>query len=164
MSSKSRPHRQSRKRKEKEFQEVTLQIRRVMRVTAGGRQLRFSALVVIGDKKGRVGYGLAKANEVAEAIQKAVSQAKKNIITVKINSQGSISHPIRVKYKASKILLMPAKEGTGVIAGSFVRTVCELVGIKNIVSKSFGSKNKISGVKATLQALTQLREFTPKKA
>lgn len=151
-----------RKKKDSEFKEVTVSIRRVMRVTKGGRQLRFSALVVIGDEKGRVGSGMGKAAEVAEAIQKAIKEAKKNVITIKLTEHGSIAHPIRTKYKSSKILLMPASEGTGVIAGSYVRTVCELAGVKNILSKSFGSSNKITGVHATIQALSEIREFQPK--
>lgn len=150
------------KKVESEFKEVTVSIRRVMRVTKGGRQLRFSSLVVIGDEKGRVGQGMGKAAEVADSIQKAVKEAKKNIVEIVVNEHGSIPHSVRAKYKSSQVLLMPASEGTGVIAGSFVRTVCELAGIKNILSKSFGSNNKITGVRATIQALEQLREFTPK--
>ena len=150
------------KKQEQEFKEVTVSIRRVMRVTKGGRQLRFSALVVIGDEKGRVGFGMGKAAEVSEAIQKAIHSAKKHIVHVHITENGSIPHPIKKKYKSSKILLMPASEGTGVIAGSYVRIVCELAGIKNILSKSFGSSNKITGVQATIEALQSLKEFKKK--
>jgi len=151
-----------RDQKDSPYKEVTVQIRRVMRVTKGGRQLRFSALVVAGDEKGKVGEGMGKAGEVVEAISKASRMAKKNMIQVPLTKDKSIPHPIRVKYKASQILLMPAAKGTGVIAGSFVRTVCELAGVKNILSKSFGSNNKTTGVRATLKALSSLRKFRPK--
>ncbi len=146
-------------REEKEFKEVTVLIRRVNRVTAGGRQLRFSVLIAIGDENGRVGVGLGKAGEVSEAINKAINSAKKNLIDVCLTPTKTIPHAVQAKYKASEVLLMPASEGTGVIAGSFVRTICELAGIQNILSKSIGSSNKISGVQATLKALSQLRHF-----
>jgi len=148
------------KREKSEFEEVTIDIARVMRVTKGGRQLRFRALVVIGDRKGRVGAGTGKASEVSSAIHKAIAEAKKNLVNVVIK-KGTIPHEVNHKVKASKVRLMPASQGTGVIAGSAVRVVCELAGIKNILAKSFGSNNKLCLTEVTLQALKSLRSFKP---
>jgi len=149
-----------RKKEPSEFEEVTIDIARVMRVTKGGRQLRFRALVVIGDKKSRVGIGMGKAGEVAVAIQKAIFEAKKSLITVKIKND-TIAHEVNKKYKSALVRLLPASEGTGVIAGSAVRVVCELAGIKNILGKSFGSNNKICLATATVKALQDLKTFAP---
>jgi len=148
------------KREKKEFEEVTIDIARVMRVTKGGRQLRFRALVIIGDKKGRVGAGLGKAGEVSVAIQKAVARAKKGLIKVALKGD-TIPHEVNKKYKSSLVRLLPASPGTGVIAGSAVRVVCELAGIKNVLAKSFGSNNKACLTQATLDALQDLRKFIP---
>jgi small subunit ribosomal protein S5 len=148
------------KREKSEFEEVTIDIARVMRVTKGGRQLRFRALVVIGDRKGKVGAGTGKASEVSSAIQKAVAEAKKNMIEV-VTKNDTIPHEINHKVKASRVRLLPASQGTGVIAGSAVRVVCELAGIKNILAKSFGSNNKLCLTEVTLQALSMLRTFKP---
>lgn len=141
----------------KEFEEEVLQIDRVTRVVKGGRRLRFRATVVIGDKKGRVGVGVGKSEEVVGAIQKAISDGKKNLITVKLNG-ATIPHEIQVKYKSAKILIMPAAPGTGIIAGGSIRRVVGLAGIKDILSKSFGTTNKIACSRATLLALSKLRE------
>lgn len=151
----------------KEFFEEVLQIDRVTRVVSGGRRLRFRVTLVMGNKKGRVGMGVGKAGEVIVAIQKATQQAKKNMINVKIVND-TITHSLKHKFKSARIMLMPAGEGTGIIAGGAVRKVVELAGIKNILSKSFGTSNKISVARATLQSLamiseTEVREPSAKK-
>lgn len=140
----------------KEFEEEVIQVDRVTRVVKGGRRLRFRATVVIGDKKGTVGYGIGKATEVQQAIQKAVAKAKKRLIKVPVYN-GTIPHMVQTKYKASIVLMKPASIGTGIIAGGAVRQIMELAGIHNILSKSLGSTNKINTAKATYEALTKLR-------
>lgn len=141
-------------KRDSEWEEEVLAIDRVTRVVAGGRRLRFRASVVIGNKNGKVGLGVGKANEVVIAIDKAIRQAKKNLILVK-TIKDTIPHSISHKYKSAKLLLMPASEGTGIIAGGAIRKVIELAGIKNILSKSLGSSNKIALARATLEALGQ---------
>ncbi len=136
----------------KEFEEKVIQVNRVSKKTQGGNQMSFSALVVIGDRKGRVGVGLGKSKDVASAIRKGVSLAKKHLITVPV-VKGTIPHDIFIKKGAAKILLKPAPEGSGVIAGGAVRAVVEAAGIRNISSKVLGTKNKASNVYATLEAL-----------
>ncbi len=131
-------------------------VRRVTKITKGGRNLNFSALVVAGDKKGRVGVGMGRASEPVAAIQKGELAAKRNMITVPI-VDGSIPHEIYGKFGSANILLLPAKKGTGVIAGGPVRAVIELAGIKDILSKSYGSRNKINSVKATIEGLKALK-------
>ena len=148
--------RHMRKREPKEFEEEVIQVDRVTRVVKGGRRLRFRATVVIGDKKGRVGYGIGKSQEVQLAIQKAVSKAKRNLIKVPIY-KGTIPHTIQVKFKAAKVFLRPAAEGTGIIAGGAVRKMLDLAGVKNVLSKSIGSNNRLNTTKATYEALTKLR-------
>jgi small subunit ribosomal protein S5 len=147
---------QFRKKQPKEFQEEVIQVDRVTRVTKGGRQLRFRATVIIGDKKGRVGYGIGKATEVQLAIQKAVTKAKKRLITIPIY-EGTIPHTVQVKFKASKILIKPAGKGTGIIAGSAARKMLDLAGVSNVLSKSLGSNNRLNLTKATFEALQKLR-------
>ncbi|MFV0480954.1 MAG: 30S ribosomal protein S5 [Campylobacteraceae bacterium] len=139
-----------------EFEEVIVNIGRVTKVVKGGRRFRFTALIVVGNKKGQVGYGFGKAKEVPDAIRKAVDDAFKNIITVGIKGS-TIAHDIEVKYNASKILLKPASEGTGVIAGGATRAVVELSGIKDILTKSLGSNNPSNVVRATIKALSMLK-------
>lgn len=139
-----------------EFEEVIVNIGRVTKVVKGGRRFRFTALVVIGNKKGLVGYGFGKSKEVPDAIKKAVDDAFKNIISVDLKGS-TIAHDIEVKYNASKILLKPASEGTGVIAGGSVRPVLELAGVKDILTKSFGSNNSSNVVRATMKALSMLK-------
>lgn len=136
----------------KEFEEKVIEVARVSRTVKGGRRLRFRALVVIGDRAGRVGLGLGKANEVNIAVNKAVSNAKKNIINVEIVND-TIRHEIMIKYGSAFVFLKPAAPGTSIIAGGAVRSVIELAGIKNILSKIYGSSNKINNVKATIEAL-----------
>ncbi len=139
-----------------DFEEVIVNIGRVAKVVKGGRRFRFTALVVIGDKKGNVGYGFGKAKEVPDAIKKAVDDAFKNIINVKIKGS-TISHDIEVKFNSSRILLKPASEGTGIIAGGATRPVVELAGIKDILTKSLGSNNAGNVVRATIKALSMLK-------
>lgn len=139
-----------------EFEEVIVDISRVAKVVKGGRRFRFTALVVIGNKKGLVGYGFGKSKEVPDAIKKAVDDAFKNIIKVKLSGT-TIPHDIEVKFNASKILLKPASEGTGVIAGGSTRPVLELAGIQDILTKSLGSNNSSNVVRATIKALSMMK-------
>ena len=144
------------RRDQKEFEEQVISIKRVTKVVKGGRRFRFAALVVIGDKKGRVGYGTGKANEVPDAIKKAVEDAKKNIFTVPVIGT-TIPHEITGRYGAGFVYMRPAIEGTGVIAGGPARAVIELAGIKNIRTKCMGSRNKQNVVLATIAGLSQLK-------
>ena len=139
-----------------EFKEKMVSLKRVAKVTKGGRTFSFAAIVVVGDGKGSVGQGLGKAREVSDAIQKAVEDAKKNLIKVPIH-KGTIPHEVLGKYGAGKILLKPASEGTGVIAGGVMRAVLDMAGIHNVLAKSQGSSNPHNVVKATLNGLSQLR-------
>lgn len=141
----------------KEFEEEVLQIARVTRVVKGGRRMRFRATVVIGNRNGKVGIGIGKSEEVVGAIQKAIHDAKKNLIIVKMDG-ATIPHKTEVKYKSAKILIMPAAPGTGIIAGGTVRKVVEFSGIKDVLSKCFGTKNKIANARATIIALQQLQD------
>ena len=140
----------------KEFQTKVVEIKRVTRVVAGGKRMRFRALVVAGDRKGKVGIGVKKGTDVAEAIGKATAEAKKNMIEVPIVND-TIPHQIRIKFKAAQIILKPVPRGTGIVAGGPVRAVVDLAGIKNISSKMLGSANKISNVRATYEALKKLK-------
>ncbi|MBI4058402.1 30S ribosomal protein S5 [Candidatus Gottesmanbacteria bacterium] len=142
----------------KEFDEKVVQINRVSKKTKGGNRIGFSVLVVVGDKKGRVGVGLGKAPDVSSAIQKAVAYAKKHLLHVPMKKT-TIPHMVYVKHGAAKVLLKPAPAGTGVIAGGAVRAVVEAAGVRDVVSKILGSKNQASNVYATLEALKQLRHF-----
>lgn len=149
---------QNQPKERSEFEEVVVQIDRVTRVVKGGRRLRFRALVVVGDKKGRVGAGVAKDHEVQGAVQKAVLAAKKSMITVPLTESGSIPYEITEKYGASQVLLKPASVGTSVIAGGGVRSVVILAGIDNILSKSIGSNNKMNVVMATINGLKRFSD------
>jgi len=139
-----------------DFEEVIVNIGRVTKVVKGGRRFRFTALVVVGDRNGTIGYGMGKAKEVPDAIRKGIDEAFKNLI--KVNIKGStIAHDIEHKYNSSKILLKPASEGTGVIAGGAARPVIELAGIKDILAKSLGSNNPNNLVRATVEALSRIK-------
>lgn len=139
-----------------EFESRVVDIARVTRVMAGGKRMRFRALVVVGNHKGRVGAAIAKGLDVAAAVAKATTRAKKDLITVPLR-EGTIPHVVRGKIKASDVLLRPAPRGTGVKAGSVVRIVLSVAGVENISAKMLGSKNKISNVRATLAALSNFR-------
>ncbi len=144
-------------REQKEFEEKVVKIGRITKVVKGGRRMRFNALVVVGDKKGRVGFGTGKAKEVPEAIRKAIQDAKKNLITVPIVDSRTIPHEIIGKHGAGRVFLKPASEGTGIIAGGPVRDVLELAGVHDILSKSQGSNTPINMVRATVNALENLK-------
>ncbi len=137
---------------EKQFDERTLHIDRVARVVKGGRRFRFRALVVVGDRKSRVGIGLAKGADVTAAVTKATEVAKKNFITVSLY-KGTLPHDVQAKVGGANILIKPASAGTGLIAGGVVRTILEVAGIKNALSKSLGSTNKANTAYATLAAI-----------
>ena len=144
---------------ESEWKEQVVQIRRVTKVVKGGKKLSFRAIVIVGNKKGQVGMGVAKAAEVIIAIQKAVADARKNLITVPI-FKTTIPHMVTGRSGAGSVVLKPASQGTGVIAGGAVRAVLELSGIENILSKSLGSKSPLNAANATLDALKSLRSFS----
>lgn len=147
-----------RRREPKEFEERVVAINRVTKVVKGGRRFRFSALVVIGDKKGRVGFGTGKANEVPDAIKKGAAAARNNLIEVKlVNNKTTIPHVATGKFGAGEVLLRPATEGTGVIAGGSIRVVLELAGVTDILTKCLGSRTPINMVRATFDALDQLK-------
>jgi len=145
----------------KEFEEKTVQINRVSKKTKGGNRMNFSVLVVVGDKKGRVGVGLGKAADVASAMRKASSYAQKHLITVATRGT-TIPHEVRLKLGAAQIMLKPAPAGSGVIAGGPVRAVVEAAGIRDIVSKILGTNNKASNVYATFEALKRLKNYENK--
>ncbi len=152
------PRRDRRDRNEEppEFEEKLVAVNRVTKTVKGGRNMRFSALIVIGDKKGRVGIGMGKAVEIPEAIRKASEAAKKNLVTISTKDT-SIPHETVGRFGTAKVVLLPAPEGTGVIAGGPARAVLELCGVKDIRTKSYGTNNPINTVKATLEGLKALR-------
>ena len=146
----------------KEFEETVVQINRISKKTKGGNQIRFSALIVVGDKKGKVGVGLAKAHDVRNAIRKAVEAAKRKLIMVPLAGK-TIPYSVHEKFSAAKILLKPAPPGSGIIAGGPMRVVLEAAGIHDAVGKILGTKNKISNVYATLKALDQISNLVEMK-
>ncbi|MBI3952351.1 MAG: 30S ribosomal protein S5 [Candidatus Doudnabacteria bacterium] len=153
-----RPRRTGRQQEiiKRDFDQKVVEIKRVTRVMAGGKRMRFRALVVIGDRKGKVGIGLRKGVDVSEAVNKAVNAAKKSLILINLVND-TIPHDIKHKFKSSVVFLKPARPGTGIIAGGSIRQVLDLVGVKNVLSKMLGSSNKVNNVMATYQALALMR-------
>lgn len=146
------------KQEPKEFESKLLDLRRVTRVTAGGKQLRFRAVIVLGDQKGRVGVGVSKGLDVSQAIDKATKFAKKNLIEVPI-CNGTIPFEVEAKYGAAKILLKPQKKGKGLVAGGTVRVICSLAGISDVSSKILSkTSNKLNNARATIEAIKKLKE------
>lgn len=145
-------------RVEKEFEEKVVQVNRVSKKTKGGNKIAFSVLVVVGDKKGRVGVGLGKAGDVSSSIAKAVNYAKKHLFTIPLKGT-TIPYDVRVKRGAAEVILRPAPIGSGVMAGGAVRAVVEAAGIRDISSKVLGTSNQASNVYATLEALKKLKEY-----
>lgn len=156
---KDRPAKFDKERQPSEFDERVVEISRVSRVVKGGRRIRFRILVVIGDRKGKIGYGIAKATEIAVGVKKAVSQAKKHMIAVPVIND-TIPYPINYELGSAKIYLGPASQGTSIVAGGVVRTVAELAGVKNMLSKVIGTSSKINNVKAMFGAFAS---FEPEK-
>ena len=139
------------------FESKLLDLARVVRVTGGGKRLRFRAVVIAGDKKGKIGIGIDKGRDVSQAIEKATNKAKKNLVDVVI-VEGTISHEVEAKVGPARVLLKPQKKGRGLVAGGAVRAICELAGIKNISSKILSSsKNKLNNARATMEALKKLK-------
>ncbi|OGI16864.1 MAG: 30S ribosomal protein S5 [Candidatus Moranbacteria bacterium RIFCSPHIGHO2_02_FULL_40_12b] len=145
------------RRERSDFDQKLLDLARVTRVVKGGRRFRFRATLVIGDRKGRVGVGVSKGSDVSDAIQKSFNDAKKHLINVKMKGS-TISHEVLMKLGSAKILIKPAAKGRGIIAGGAVRAVMELAGIKDVVSKSFRTSNKLNVARATVEALKALKE------
>lgn len=149
-------------RQEKEFEETVVQIRRVSKKTKGGNTIRFSALVVVGDRKGKVGVGVSKAKDVRSAIIKAIESAKRRMISVPLNGT-TIPYSVSEKFSAAKVLLKPAPTGSGIIAGGPMRVVLEAAGVRDAVGKILGTKNKISNVYATLKALETIGKISERR-
>lgn len=145
-----------RQREPSEFAEATLSVDRVTRVVKGGRRMRFRAVVIVGNKKGKVGLGTGKANEVQVAVQKATKDAKRHMIRVPL-IKGTIPHEVEIKFKAARLRLLPASEGTGVIAGGALRVILEHAGVRDILSKRYGTGNHLVNAQAALLALAKLR-------
>lgn len=148
---------------EPEFYEKVVQVNRVSKKTKGGDKRSLSVVVVVGDRKGRVGVGLGKASDVASAVRKAITYAKKHLILIPLRDNRTIPHQVFVKLGAAKVILKPAPVGTGVIAGGAVRVVVEAAGVKDIVSKTLGTSNQASNVYATLEGLKRLKPKVEKK-
>ena len=153
-----RPNKKFNREVVKEFDERVVQINRISKTVKGGRKMRFAAIVVVGDKKGRVGYGLGKANEVPDAIRKATESAKKNVKRIPlVDNYRTIPHETIGRYGAGEVVLRPAAEGTGIVAGGVVRAILELAGATDVITKCVGSRTPINQVHATMKALTELK-------
>lgn len=146
------PRKRTTEKPKDEFEQKIVDLARVTRVMAGGKRMKFRATMVIGDKKGRVGIGIAKGADVSQAIQKSVAKAKKNLIEVPIVN-GTVPHQISIKQNSARLLIRPAKKGNGIKAGGVMRTVLELAGIRDVVAKILGTNNKVNNAKATVKAL-----------
>lgn len=160
-----RDDRGGREREKSEFNQVTLDLARVTRVTKGGKRMRFRATVVIGDGKGRVGFGTSKGVDVQASVLKATNQAKKHLITIPMERE-TIPHKVQAKAGAAQVIIMPAPQGSGIIAGGPVRVVLQLAGVPNAAAKILGANNKINNVRATMEALKMLKAIrvrTPKQ-
>lgn len=142
-----------------QFEEKIVNIKRISKTTKGGRIMRFSALVIIGDRKGVVGFGMGKSNEVPDAIKKAIKNANNNLFAIKMNKRGTVYHEVLGKHGASKILIKPAPSGKGIVAGGTARAVVELAGFQDVYTKSLGSNSPINVIRATINGLTQ--QFKP---
>lgn len=160
MKQQSKGRRGGGRREKPEYDQKLLSLARVTRVVKGGRRFRFRATLVIGNRNGKVGVGVAKGNDVSDAIQKAFNDAKKNIVSVPLVN-GTIAHDVYAKEGSAKVLLKPGKEGRGLIAGGAVRAVSDLLGVKDIVSKSLGSSNALNLSRATVRAFGQLKNELP---
>lgn len=159
-----RPFKKDRRLEVKEYEERVVAINRVSKTVKGGRRMKFSALVVIGNSKGKYGFGTGKSGEVPEAIKKSVDKAKRNTYILHMSGAGSIAHEVIGKFGATRVFLKPAPEGTGVIAGGPVRAILELAGIRNVYSKVYGSRTPINIIRATHDALSQLKSYKAVKA
>jgi len=143
--------------KDKEFEELVAEVKSVVKVTKGGRQRRYSAIVVIGNRKGKVGLGIGKASEVPDAIKKAIQDAHKNIITIPLIDGRTVAHEAIGRAGAARVIIKPAAAGTGVIAGGSVRAILELAGVRDVVSKSLGARTKLNMANAALNALKSMK-------
>lgn len=159
MINKTRKERKNKEQNSSEYEERVVEISRVSRVVKGGRRIRFRVLVVIGDRNGKIGYGIAKGNEIAVAVKKAINSAKKKMIQVPVIDD-TIPYEVTQDFGSSKIFLKPASQGTSIVAGGVVRVIAELAGIKNLLSKTIGSANKVNNVKTVFLALAN---FDPEK-
>jgi len=143
--------------KEKQFEEEVIDVKSVVKVNKGGRQRRYSATVVIGDRKGKVGLGIGKANEVPDAIKKALQDAQKNIITIPLIDGRTVAHEANGTAGAARVMIKPAAAGTGIIAGGSVRAILDLAGIRDVVSKSLGARTKLNMARAAMNALKSIK-------
>ena len=155
----SRGNGRGRRQEEKVFEEKVVKISRVSKTTKGGKRIRFTALVVIGDGKGKFGYGLGKSKEVPDAIKKALAAARKNLSQISIAKGDTITHTVMGHFGATKVFLKPAPAGTGLVAGGAVRSILELAGVKNVYSKIYGARTQGNVVKATADGLNQLKSY-----
>lgn len=146
-----------REKPKKEFDELLLEVRRVTRVTTGGRRMSFRATILVGNKKGKIGLGVAKGNDVAGAVSKATNEAYKNLFQVPITKGDTVPYPLEMKYKSTRVRILPASEGTGLKAGSSIRNVLELAGYANVLSKMIGSNNKLNNALVTIKALASYK-------